>query len=165
MIEGILLIPSVRRREQELLSQIKQMSSGKVAWILMTYPNSSGTELVNHVSELQQLNSIILGGAVYTANRQKVGTFGDAPELELSDISNPEKPFVPYRNGSKYDDIVWSGQGMQTDYTILIRHDASNVGPELMAYIHRIVGMVIIISLFLTITVWLSLEPIVINPV
>ena len=162
VIEGILLIPSVRRREQELLSQIKQVSSGKVAWILITYPNASGKELVNHLSELIQPNMPILGGDVYTADGQKIGTFGESPKLQLSDLSNSRKSSI---KDLCYDDIIWSGQDMQTNYTIVIRHDASNVGPELLAYIYRIIGLVIIISLFLTITVWLCLEPIVINPI
>ena len=162
VIEGILLIPSVKRREQELLSQIKQMSAGKVAWILMTYPNASGKELVNHLSELIQPDMPILGGDVYTADAQKIGTFGESPKLQLSELINSPKSSI---NNLRYDDIIWSGQDMQTNYTIVIRHDASNVGPELLAYIYRIIGLVIIISLFLTITVWLCLEPIVINPI
>lgn len=165
VIEGIILIPSVNRREQELLAQIKQMSSGKVAWILITYPNTSGTELVNRLSELKQHNALILGGAVYSSNGQEIGTFGESPELLFKQVNNSEKPFVPSRNGSRYDDLVWSGKDMKTDYTIILRHDASNVKPELLAYIARIIGLVTIISLFLTITVWLFLEPIVINPI
>ena len=165
IIEGIILIPSVKRREQELLNQIKQMSSGKVAWILITYPNASGTELVNHLSELKQHHAAVLGGAVYSSNGTKIGTFGESPELPFDVVSNSEKPFVPSQDGTRYDDLVWSGKDMKTDYTIILRHDASNVKPELLAYIARIIGLVIIISLFITITVWLFLEPIVINPI
>ncbi|MGD1806128.1 hypothetical protein ACP6PL_11900 [Dapis sp. BLCC M126] len=162
VIEGIILIPSVKRREKELLSQIKQMSYEKVAWILMTYPNASGKELVNHLSELIQPNMQILGGDIYTADGEKIGTFGESPELQLSNLSN--SPKCSFKN-IRYDDIIWSGQDMKTNYTIVIRHDASNVRPQLLAYIYRIIGLVIIISLFLTITVWLFLELIVINPI
>ncbi len=165
LIEGIILIPSVKKREKELLSQTKQVSSGKVAWILITYPNTSGKKLVNHLSELIHHTPLILGGAVYTSNGQEIGTFGESPELSFSEINNSEKPFIPSRSGSRYDDLVWSGKDMKTNYSIIIRHDASNIKPELLAYIYRIVGLVIIISLFLTITVWLFLEPIVINPI
>ncbi|WP_205127476.1 PP2C family protein-serine/threonine phosphatase [Okeania hirsuta] len=166
VIEAILLIPSLKRREKELLSQIKQMSSGKVAWILITYPDASNTELVNHLSELMQHHPTILGGAVYDTNKQKVGTFGEFPELSLSEVNNSKKLFFSTSsNVYRYDDLIWSGKDMQTDYSIIIRHDCSNLKPELVAYISRIIGLVIIISLFLTITVWLCLEPIVINPI
>ncbi|NEP90499.1 MAG: PP2C family protein-serine/threonine phosphatase [Okeania sp. SIO2C2] len=166
VIEAILLIPSLKRREKELLSQIKQMSSGKVAWILITYPNASNTELVNHLSELMQHHPTILGGAVYDTNKQKVGTFGEFPELSLSEVNNSKKLFFSTSsNVYRYDDLIWYGKDMQTDYSIIIRHDCSNLRPELLAYISRIIGLVIIISLFLTITVWLCLEPIIINPI
>ncbi len=164
-IEGIILIPSVKRREQELLAQLKELSSGKIAWILITYPQASGEELVTHLTQLQQRNPEILGGAVYEPDGQKVGTFGEPPELSLSEVNRPAQPHLPSRNGSRYDDLVWSGNQMQESYTIIIRHDASNVRAELIAYIGRIFSLVALISVFLTVTVWIALEPIVITPI
>ncbi len=161
VIEGIILVPSVQRREQELLSQLKEVSSGKLAWILITYPNVSDEDLINHLRELQQNNSLIQGGAVYQSSGQLVGTFGEPPQLSMSQINN----YSPRRNGSFYDDVVWSGTEMMTDYTIVIRHDASSVRGELIAYVFRIGGLVVIISLFMTITVWIALEPLVITPI
>ena len=161
VIEGIILVPSVQRREQELLSQLKEISSGKVAWILITYPQISAQDLITQLQELQQSHSLIRGGAVYDSSRQLVKTFGEFPQRPFSQIDNS----VSKRNGSFYDDIVGSGTQMKTNYTIVIRHDASNVRGELIAYIIRIGGLVVIISLFLTITVWIALEPIVIAPI
>ena len=161
VIEGIILVPSVQRREQELLSQLKEVSSGKVAWVLITYPNISGEELITRLSELQKTHSLIRGGAVYQSSGQKVGTFGEPPERSISELNNS----FPQRNASSYDELVWSGSQMTTNYSIVIRHDASNIRGELMAYIFRIGGLVVIISLFLTITVWIALEPLVITPI
>ncbi len=166
-IEVIILIPSVQRRERELLSQLKELSSGKIAWILITYPGASGEELISHLTQLQQRNPEILGGAIYRsdADGQKVGTFGEPPELSLSEVNHSAQPHLLTRNGSRYDDVAWSGTQMQTNYTIIIRHDASNVRAELIAYIGRILGLVALISVFLTVTVWIALEPIVITPI
>ena len=161
VIEGIILVPSVQRREQELLSQLKEVSSGKVAWILITYPNTSGEDLLTPLRELPQNHSLIRGGAVYQSSGQLVGTFGEPPHRSLAQINN----YAPKRNGSFYDEVVWSGTEMETNYTIIIRHDASSVRGKLMAYIFRIGGLVVIISLFLTITVWIALEPLVIAPI
>ncbi|MDJ0591933.1 MAG: PP2C family protein-serine/threonine phosphatase [Pleurocapsa sp. MO_226.B13] len=160
-IEGIILVPSVQRREQELLSQLKEVSSGKVTWILITHSPISGKDLVTYLRELQQSQSLILGGAVYQSSGQLIETFGEPPQLSLTQINNNS----PRRNGSFYDDVVWSGTEMKTKYTIVIRHDASSVSGELIAYIIRIGGLVVIISLFLTITVWIALKPIVIAPI
>ncbi|MEM8778182.1 MAG: PP2C family protein-serine/threonine phosphatase [Cyanobacteria bacterium P01_G01_bin.49] len=161
VIEGIILVPSVQRREQELLSQIKEISSGKVAWILITYPNASGEQLIQRLKALQNNNSFLQGGAVYLYSGELVGTFGNSPDLFLSEVNN----YHPKRQGNFYDDVVWSGSQMKTQYTIILRHDASSVFGELFAYILRIVGLVIIISGFLTVTVCIALEPILLIPI
>lgn len=49
IIEAILLVPSVERHKQEILEQIEEVSEGKVSWILMTYPNASGQEILGHL--------------------------------------------------------------------------------------------------------------------
>ena len=161
VIEGIILVPSVKKREQELLSQLKEISSGKVAWILVTYPNISGEELITHLKELQKDQTLIQGGAVYQSSGQLIETFGNPPRRSPSQIEKS----APKQNGVFYDDLVWSGAEMETPYTIALRHDASDVRRELIAYILRIGSLVIIISLFLTVTVWIALEPIVIAPI
>ena len=161
VIEGIILVPSVKRREQELLSQLKEVSSGKIAWILITYPQISANDLLTQLTELQRSHSLIQGGAVYDSSEKLLGTFGTFPQKSLSQIDTS----MLKRSGSFYDAIVWSGTQMKTDYTITIRHNASNVRGELVAYIFRIGGLVVIISLFITITVLIALEPIVIAPI
>jgi serine phosphatase RsbU (regulator of sigma subunit) len=160
-IESIILVPSVYRREQELLAQLREITLGKVTWILITYPNISDAELLTQLQKLQNSNSLIQGGAVYQASGQFIGTFGNLPQLSLTQLGNNR----PQRQGNFYDDIVWSGSQMKTNHTVIIRHDASSVQPELIAYIARITGLVVIISLFLTLTVWITLDPIVITPI
>jgi hypothetical protein len=53
-IEAILLVPSVQRRRVELLDQIEEVSTGKVRWIVTTYPAATGAELAQHLQQLQQ---------------------------------------------------------------------------------------------------------------
>ncbi|MGF1492656.1 MAG: PP2C family protein-serine/threonine phosphatase [Microcoleaceae cyanobacterium] len=160
-IESIILVPSVQRREQELLDQLQAITLGKVTWILVTYPGVSGKALVDELAFLQQQNDLILGGTVYQASGELVGAFGNSPTRTPAQLKNRR----PRRSGDFYDNVVWSGPQMKTDYTVVLRHDASSVQPELLAYIARIAGLVLIISLFLTLTVWIALDPIVITPI
>ncbi|MFO7142773.1 guanylate cyclase, partial [Arthrospira sp. PCC 8006] len=39
VIELIILVPSVYRRRQELLSKLQHLTSQKIAWIVATYPH------------------------------------------------------------------------------------------------------------------------------
>ncbi len=160
-IESIILVPSLYRREQEILAQLREITLGKVTWILITYPNISDKELLTQLQKLQNTNSLVQGGAVYQASGQLVGTFGNPPQLSLTQIANNR----PRRQGNSYDEIVWFGPQMKTNQTVIIRHDASMVQPEINAYVARITGLVVIISLFLTLTVWITLDPIIITPI
>lgn len=155
-IEAAILVPSFKRRERELLAQLTEVSGGKVAWILVAYPDASPTELLDRLDEIRPLNPEILGGTVYAPDGGFVGNFGQAPQLSLENM--------PQMHGDVYDAVVWSGPG-DRDYSIIVRHNASGVRLELIAYTGRIVGLVALISIFLTVTVWMVLEPILITPI
>lgn len=83
LIVSMILVPSLQRREQEMLTQIRQVTSGKVLWIATTFPNTTPQQLLEKVQQLKKdpMLSTILGGAVYTEDGKLIGTFGEAPEL------------------------------------------------------------------------------------
>lgn len=163
-IELIVLIPSVKKREEELLVQLKEISTAKISWILMTYQDGSEQKILTEVRRLAQNSDLILGGALYKSNGQLVGTFGEQPKLSFAEIKNGDQ--LRLQDGSRFDG-VWSTKTMQfnSDYTIIFRHDASSVKPELIAYVARIAGLVVIISAFITVAIWIGLEPIIITPI
>ncbi len=85
LIEFIILVPSVSRRKQELLQQLTMVSSGKVAWIIKTYPYQSEAELLKQLMYLEQLDANIKGGLVYKLpDGKRIGEFGEPPQLSFS---------------------------------------------------------------------------------
>ncbi|NET07649.1 MAG: PP2C family protein-serine/threonine phosphatase [Symploca sp. SIO2B6] len=164
-IEAILLIPSVKRREQELLGQIQEVSSGKVFWLITDIINegrATNQEFVARFQELQKLNPDILGGAIYTVDGQLMGSFGESPQLPLTQQKNNKSK--TFYNGTRYD-VVWSSKKLPVNYTLILRHDTEGVRVELYYFILRIIGLVFIIAAFTTVTLWIALEPIVIFPI
>lgn len=174
LIEALLLIPSVLRREREFLSQIGEISAGKVGVIKkITPPDVSDAEFLEQVKNLYQLapvdlagklQHIVVGGILYKSDGTLVGTFGEAPELSFTDVN--DKQILTWRNrqGDRYDD-VWTPEQMQRDYFLILRHDTSSVQPELNAFILRIAGLVVIISIVVTAGTWIALDPVVITPI
>lgn len=162
VIEGILLIPSVKRREKELLAQLKEVSNAKVTWILASYPNASDEELLKKIEELKEMELEIVGGYLYSSDGKNVGSFGEQPELLLSD----NKTELQSKNGNRYD-VLWSGEQLQLpmDKKLIIRHNSSFLKGELLAYILRIGGLVLIIATFTTVTIWVVLDAILITPI
>jgi serine phosphatase RsbU (regulator of sigma subunit) len=164
VIEAIILIPSYDRRKQELLSQLREVSSAKISVVMqMTGPEVSAVELLDQIRRLS-LDPIILGGALYQSDGRNVGMFGEQPELSFADGKSGGAIDLQSKNGFRYDS-AWSAAELQRDYTLILRHDGSPVKSELHAFVLRISGLVLIISLFVTAGAWIALRPIVVTPI
>ncbi len=172
VIEGILLIPSVLRRENEFKNQLKEVTAGQIRLIKQIDGGRlSGEELLKEIQQIQELEPIpligklrhdVIGGAFYQANGDLIGEFGKSPQLSFTDVNQGHKTSLT--KGSQYD-AAWTAQEMAGKYVLIISHDATSIKPELYAFILRICGLVLIISLFVTLGVWICLDPLVISPI
>ena len=177
LIEVIILIPTVIRRKKEFLNQLQEVSAGKVS--VVTQVTAEGVEKetnqqilqqsanlakIKPISLIGQLKHIIVGGALYNSDGKLIGSFGEKPELSISDIKRNPKDTFRSQDGTRYD-AAWTPKQMGRDTYLIIRHDTSSLQPELNAFMLRIGGLVIIISIFVTVVVWLGLEPIIISPI
>jgi phosphoserine phosphatase RsbU/P len=171
-IEGILLIPSVMKKDEDLIEQVREITAGKVSVAMQTVePEASGREILARVSKLEnpnkplQLNGklkhIISGGALYTKDGELVGTFGEKPELSFNAIHNQKLTFR-YSNGY---DATWMPKKLGRDYILVCRHDVSTVKSELYVYALTISTLIIVISGFVTVSVWIALKPLLIKPI
>jgi serine phosphatase RsbU (regulator of sigma subunit) len=164
VIETLIFIPSYKNREKELLSQLKEISAARVALIMkIAKPDASDNELFQHIKELQD-NKMVVGGALYRSNGEKVGAFGKMPELLIENVIPVGMTFLLNGDGSYYD-IACSPVELERDYRLILRHDSSSVKQRLLAFFLRIAGLVVIISLVVTVGTWLTLRWIVVNPI
>lgn len=164
VIEAIILVPSVLRRERELLSYLQSLSSARAEGVLSTTESSqllSAEALLDRLEAVQQ-DEVVLGGALYTAEGELVGTFGDAPSLEPEELLTGWRD--RYNRQTHHYDALWAMSPLE-GYQLVIRHDAAWVGREFYAFIGRIAGLVVIISVFVTGATMVVLEPLVIAPV
>ena len=107
---------------------------------------------------------MLIGGALYSADGRKIGEFGEMPELMITDVQPAGMTFMLSKDGSRYD-IACSPVELRRDYRLILRHDATSIDKELLAFFLRIAGLVVIISLVVTVGTWLTLRWIVVNPI
>jgi sigma-B regulation protein RsbU (phosphoserine phosphatase) len=163
-IETLIFIPSYQNREKELLSQLKEISAARVALIMnIVRPDASDDELFEHVLMLQN-DKVVIGGALYSADGRKIGEFGEMPDLMIADVQPAGMTFMLNRDGSRYD-IACSPVELQRDYRLILRHDSTSIEKGLFAFFLRVAGLVVIISLVVTVGTWLTLRWIVVNPI
>ena len=105
----------------------------------------SALELLNQVRQLQ-LDPNILGGALYRSDGKKVGTFGEQPDLSFPEGDSRSAIDLQSEERFRYDS-AWTPAELQRHYTLILRHDGSHVKLELHAFVLRIAGLVLIISL------------------
>jgi len=164
VIEALIFIPSFKNREKELLSQVKAVSAAEVNMIIrLVSPNTTGSEFFNKIQQLMNGPGVI-GGLLYASDGNEIGLFGERPELLLSDSKDNSVNTLLSRNKKRFD-VVYTAPEFQDKYTLILRHDSTAVRQELYAFFLRIAGLVVIISLFVTIGTWIFLEPIVITPI
>ncbi len=143
---------------------MKDISAARVAFAMrIVAPDASHDELFGHIEQLHD-GQIVVGGSLYTSDGQKIGSFGEMPELSIAKVNPASMTFLLNQDGSRYD-IACSPVQLQRDYRLILRHDSSSVQQELISYFLRIAGLVLIISLVVTVGTWLPLRWIVVNPV
>ncbi len=165
VIEAIILIPSVYRREQELLHYLKNLSLAEARGLLR--PRSLNLDDPQQVfRQLQDLsdNATVVGGRLYHQDGSIVGEFGEQPSLSFADIYEQGRVTRLNRRQRRYD-ALWEMSPLGDRYFLVIRHDTTSVHREVYAFVWRIAGLVLIISIFVTVATMIVLDQLIISPV
>jgi len=166
IIEILLLVPSVLKRESEILEQSRQITQGKIEWIANNFPNASGLDLLAQVQQLQSdvMLRQIAGGTIYESGGKEVGKFGESPTMSYADIKLRGYANLSTRYGYRYD-AAWLVPTSKNNYVIVIRHNIDNIYVQLTIYVLGIIGSVLIVAVFLTLTTMLIVGEYVITPI
>ncbi|MBD0266768.1 MAG: PAS domain S-box protein [Cyanobacteria bacterium Co-bin8] len=164
VIEAVILVPSVYRRERELLGYLRALSAAQAEGILGTQELAQigHQELLVHLQKIQQ-NPVVLGGTLYRQDGSLIGSFGQAPQLTAQQIQSGRQDRY-WRRQDRYD-ALWSMSPLEGRYILIIRHDTTQVRQEFFAFIGRVVSLVLVIAIFVTIVTMLGLKRLLIQPV
>ena len=165
VIEAIILVPSVLRRERELLSYLRSLSTAQTLGLLdaQDFSSLSGNELLDQLATIEA-NEVVLGGTLYKQSGEKIGSFGEPPQLTLQDILKGWHEDRYLRRQDRYD-APWDMSPLGGQYVLIVRHDAAWVRKEFFGFIGRIAGLVFIISVFVTGATLFVLRRILIKPI
>ncbi|MGD1951284.1 MAG: adenylate/guanylate cyclase domain-containing protein [Leptolyngbyaceae cyanobacterium] len=163
-IELVVFIPSYFNRREDKLEELETISQEVLFAIKMNVMADMMPSLVLEEAQVTlRPDSIILGAALYSDRGQLLESFGDTPSLPVpsTGLATIEKQLVDA--GTRYD-VAWPSYQFQDRYILVIRHDATSVKRYMMQYRIGILGLVILISAFVTFVTVLMLERMLINP-
>lgn len=162
VIETVILIPSYFSYERDLLVRLEHEGQATVRSLFTTGRHSDLAMLKRTAVQVME-ESRVLGGAFYPTYGDPPVLFGEAPKLA------PHKPSEPWvvrkrsADGNRYD-VAWPSE-FGSFYSVVARLDASWIAGELAAFVWRVLGLVLLISSFVTVVTMVIVGRLVIGPV
>lgn len=155
VIEALILVPSYRNHEENLLRQQETIARQAITAFLAT----KGSELKQaHVTQLMGATGLLglqlqVNGDTFAAGEPVVNP-GPA-EARLRDLERVKANAL---------DLQWSQGEWLMDYPVAARLDVSGISGELWAFVLRILGLSLIIALFVTVVTMVVLDRMMLSP-
>jgi PAS domain S-box-containing protein len=139
-VEAVILIPSYRNYERDLLLRLEHTGLATVSAAYLGNSHATNRDLILVGKHLVR-QKMMAGGALYGIDGGEIGQFGEIPAL------TPRSGAVTRRsdNGDWYD-VFWPAEVLDVPFSVAARLDARWIATELQAFLWRIIGLVLLIS-------------------
>ena len=176
-IEGIILIPSYQAFQQEQFARIE--ASGlmvvQTMFALTSQNASPDPETLLRYGKTLVQSTVLLGATIYAKDGALFGMFGERrpkQRLPSTDVSvttdgapNEQSMAIDCTDTDHCFDIKWSPTQVGAPFRVEARLDSRSLEGAGFAYIQRILGLILIIAAFVTITTMIVLNRLVLSPI
>ena len=167
LIEGAILVPSYLNYERDLLLRVEQVGGAIVSASLRGKGHHSDRQVMA-AARLMLASAEITGGTVYHLDGRRMGTFGEAPVLAAAIPTGAGQGLettVRQRseNGRRYA-VLYPAAISRLPYIVVANLRADWVAGELTAFLWRIVGLVLLITSFVTVATMAVIGHFVLSP-
>jgi len=193
VVEAIILLPSVYRRQHEVLDYKIQIGLATLTPIIEFGGDTLSREEILDKARSLRSNFPIVGVSLYHRETgQQMAVIGEPSTLGLTDVQNITHDLKQQSaDGTSYD-VAWRIKEMGREYllskalieqlhecsykqemncpdatemVLVMRFNADRINEEVMAFIWRIIGLIALICLFVTAVTLVMLTPTVIMPI
>ena len=148
LVEAAILVPSFRNYQHDLLKRLEDVGRTTIVSAYISVAHSSERDLLTVGGKLSR-RSMLRGGALYAPDGRLIGHFGEPPALGLR--PTPEQVIESRRSDDgKRLEVIWPRLVTGLPFTVVGRIDSSDIRPEMIAFLWRIGGLVLIISAFVS---------------
>ncbi len=148
VIEAAILVPSYLGLHAQLYDRLGAEGARALAFGLKGHDQDSLDGILEATDDVLS-DAQVLGATLYGAGGERLLTFGEAPSLAPPDLNQERIERGARIDGTIYEVILPQGSA-QLPYTAVLRLDARGVVAELHAFVLRIGGLVLIISVFVS---------------
>jgi len=147
LIEAAILVPSYRNQEHQLYAGLEEDAFARLRTGLAVLPEDSALD-VEHIGQAL-LGGHLLGGTLYDLDGRFLGGFGERPALKPGAAEGDSATAQLGPSSERYD-VIWTVNLHGTPVTVVGRLDSTWVRGELADFVWRIIGLVLIISAFVS---------------
>lgn len=161
-VETIILIPSYKNYERDLLEKVNQSSlSAFQTGLKIMHRRSAAIDQEILAAILS--NPAILGGRIFDDAGKTVASFGNEP-IELQAFNKTASTGF-LMSGNAHVDFLWKKTATALPFDIAARVDTSWIAQELLFFLLRIAGLVLLISTCVVLVTMVALGHMIITPV
>jgi len=163
--EAAILFFSIQRFEQDRLYELERESLVLTRAIIREAAHSDDfAAAVAAIGPRMRDNSVLLGIQVFDEAGRRLAGFGVLPDqVKDSDVGHAVTKYFRSDDGS-VQDLIWPQRRTRSDYLVAARIDTGEIGPQVTAFIWRIIGLVMLISVVVTVVAMFVLERLLLNP-
>ncbi len=158
IIEGAILVPSYHNYERDLLLRLDHVGRAIVSASLRGQGHHDKREALLS-ARLMLAAPQIVGGAIYDDAGVAIGDFGEAPNL----APNSGMARLRSENGNRYA-VVYTGKTLNLPFDVVANLNSDWIAAELAAFLRRIVGLVLLITSFVTLATMAVIGHFVLSP-
>jgi len=148
IVEGAILIFSVNNFERDRLLEIEREGLSVVrAWMQISGHDALS---MNKMAPMIGEGSVLLSAEVYDKNEKELAY------LVQNTILAPSKETF---------EVIWGPEDLDYPYYVKAKLDKSEIPTQINAFIWRIVGLVLLISFFVTVVTMVILEQLMLHPI
>jgi signal transduction histidine kinase len=159
-VEAMIFLPSAYRRKSEQLEIIQMTAEATVNTLAATAPESQG--FIDRLVTLSP-NTPLMGAALYRANGELVNQFGPVMNFHFEPAQSRQNQ-LRYTSPWCYE-IALPVKLQEGPHYLLLAYDATSVAQDLVAFSLRVSGLILLISVSVTILMMWIVSRRLINPI
>jgi signal transduction histidine kinase len=160
VVEAMIFLPSAYRRKYEQLEIIQMTAEATVNTLAITAPESA--RFIDRLAALSQ-NTPLMGAALYRADGGLVNQFGSVINLHFEPGQSRQSQ-LRYTSPWRYE-IALSVTLQDGPHYLLLAYNATAVTQDLVAFSLRVSGLILLISVSVTILMMWIISRRLINPI
>ncbi len=155
---------SVKQNEMDILGRLRELGRTAIAPVVESkVENYLDNPILADKAERVISSTIVKGMAVYSTDLNLLGLYGEPVSMVLLDHDSLARTYRS-ADGNSYE-VVYRPNDLRRPYIVVVRLDSRNVGEEIIGGVQQTVTIMLLLSLFVTTVLMITLSRWLLEPI